>query len=123
MRAVVVTGHGGSEALETREEAEPVAGERQLLVDVEAAGVNFRDVYERQGGGTGAMRRSWPGSRARGRSRRSAPAWTGLLPATASAWVSAPGSFAQRAVVDADKAVPVPDGVAGSWPAPSCCRA
>ena len=49
MRAVVVTRSGGPEVLEVRDEPEPTAGPGQLLVDVEAIGVNFRDIYEREG--------------------------------------------------------------------------
>ena len=54
MRAVVVTRSGGPEVLEVRDEPEPTPAAGQLLVDVEAIGVNFRDIYEREGsyGGT-----------------------------------------------------------------------
>ena len=51
MRAVVVTGSGGPEVLEVREEPAPEPGAGQVLVDVEAVGVNYRDIYEREGYG------------------------------------------------------------------------
>jgi NADPH:quinone reductase len=51
VRAVVVTRNGGPEVLEARDEPEPQAGPGTLLVALEAAGVNFRDVYEREGRG------------------------------------------------------------------------
>ena len=51
MRAIVVTRHGGPEVLELQEQPAPEPGPGQLLVDVEAAGVNYRDIYEREGGG------------------------------------------------------------------------
>jgi NADPH2:quinone reductase len=49
MRAVVVSEHGGSDklAVQTRPRPEPGAG--QLLVEVAASGVNFMDVYQREG--------------------------------------------------------------------------
>jgi len=49
MRVVVVERYGGPEVLQVsdREVARPGAG--QLLVDVTAAGVNFMDIYQRQG--------------------------------------------------------------------------
>ena len=50
MQAVVVTGTGGPEVLEIRDEPSPEVGPGRLLVDVEAAGVNYRDIYEREGG-------------------------------------------------------------------------
>src|SRR5262245_40659063 len=112
MRAVVVTRHGEIDVLETRDEPAPEVGEGGLLVDVEAAGINFRDVYERRGGyareapliggieGAGVVAEVGPGV-----DRYSA--------GDRVAWVDGPGSFAERVVVAADKAVPVPEGVSG----------
>ena len=51
MRAIVVTRHGGPEVLELQDWPDPEAGRGRLLVDVEAAGVNYRDIYEREGSG------------------------------------------------------------------------
>ncbi|MGZ4441481.1 MAG: alcohol dehydrogenase catalytic domain-containing protein, partial [Gaiellaceae bacterium] len=51
MRAVVITRSGGPEVLELHEVPEPVPGPNELLVRIEAVGVNYRDVYERVGGG------------------------------------------------------------------------
>jgi NADPH2:quinone reductase len=49
MRAVVVTAHGGSEVLEVQDLPIPEPSPTQLLVSVAAAGVNFVDVYRREG--------------------------------------------------------------------------
>ena len=49
MRAVVAETHGGPEVLQFRDWPIPDPGPGQLLVDVAAAGVNFRDIYEREG--------------------------------------------------------------------------
>jgi NADPH:quinone reductase len=101
MRAVVVTRSGGPEVLEVRDEPEPTPGEGQLLVDVEAIGVNFRDIYEREGnyGGPPPLIAGVEGS------------GTVVGSGEKVAWVAAPGSYAERVAVDAEKAVPVPDGV------------
>ncbi len=48
-RALVVPRHGGSEVLEVRDVPAPTPGEGEVLVDVAAIGVNFIDVYQRQG--------------------------------------------------------------------------
>jgi NADPH2:quinone reductase len=49
MRSVVVTRTGGPEVLELQEHPDPEPGAGQVVVDVEAAGVNFIDVYQREG--------------------------------------------------------------------------
>jgi NADPH2:quinone reductase len=101
MRAVRITTHGGPDVLEVLDVPPPEPGPGHLLVDVAAAGVNFRDVYEREGRYGGGL-----------------PAIIGVEGAGSVAdagdrvaWVSAPGSYAEQVVVGADRAVPVPDGV------------
>ena len=101
MQAVVVTRSGGPDVLEVRDEPEPTPGAGQVLVDVEAIGVNFRDVYEREGNYGG------PPPVIAGVEGCGTVAGSGERVA----WVSAPGSYAERVVVDADKAVPVPEGI------------
>src|SRR5258707_14083790 len=49
VRAVVITRHGGLEALEVQERPEPVCGPGQVRIAVAAAGVNFADLLARQG--------------------------------------------------------------------------
>jgi NADPH2:quinone reductase len=103
MRAIVITRHGGPEVLELRDEPEPEPGPGQLLVALEAAGVNYRDVYEREGRGAhAAAPPSICGVEGAG---------TVVGSGDRVAWVAAPGSYAERVLVDADAAVPVPDGV------------
>jgi NADPH:quinone reductase len=99
--AIVVTRAGGPEVLEARDEPEPTPSAGQLLVDVEAVGVNFRDIYEREGnyGGPPPLVAGVEG------------AGTVVGSGERVAWVSAPASYAERVVVDAAKAVPVPDGI------------
>src|SRR5207249_11734574 len=46
MKAIVFDRLGGPEVMELREVPDPVPGDGEVLVDVEAAGINFRDVYE-----------------------------------------------------------------------------
>ncbi len=110
MRAAVVTRLGAPEVLEVRDEPAPIPGTGELLVDVEAAGVNYRDVYERQGG--------------RGKSPPFVAGVEGAGTVTALgegihdftvgehvAWAAAPGSYAEQVVVAASRAVAVPPGV------------
>jgi NADPH:quinone reductase-like Zn-dependent oxidoreductase len=50
MRAIVFERNGGPEVLGPKDLPDPAPGEGQVVVDVEAIGVNYRDVYERNGG-------------------------------------------------------------------------
>ena len=112
MRAIVVTKQGGPEVLELRDEPEPEAGPGQLLVDVEAIGVNFRDIYEREG--LGAYSGEPPFAAGAEGAGTVAAVGDGVQDFKAGdrvAWAAAPGSYAERVVVDQDKAVPVPGGV------------
>ena len=111
MRAVVVQSPGGTEVLSvgTRPVPEPAAGD--LLIDVAAAGVNFIDVYHRQG--------IYPMPTPFVLGVEGAGTVVAIGDDTAEfgvgdrvAWCSVPGSQAERAVVPAVRAVPVPDGVA-----------
>ncbi|MFF1798483.1 alcohol dehydrogenase catalytic domain-containing protein, partial [Kitasatospora sp. NPDC058263] len=60
MRAVVVHQPGGPEALTPVDLPDPVPGPGEVLVRTGAIGVNFKDVYEREGR-TGATAPFTPG--------------------------------------------------------------
>jgi NADPH:quinone reductase len=110
VKAVVVTRSGGPDVLEVREEPAPKAGQGQLVVDAEAAGVNFRDIYEREGryGGSPPFVAGVEGA---GRVAAAGDGVTEFGVGDRVAWVSAPGSYAEQVVVEATKAVPVPHPV------------
>jgi NADPH:quinone reductase len=101
VRAVVVTQFGGPEVLELRELPAPEPGPGQLAVDVEAIGVNYRDVYEREGR-YGGLPPFIAGVEGAGRV---------ALTGEAVAWSAARGSYAEQVVVDAAATVPIPDGI------------
>jgi NADPH2:quinone reductase len=110
VRAVVITANGGPEVLELRDEPEPEPAPGKLVVALEAAGVNFRDVYEREGR-LAAYANTPPligGVEGAGTVIEGAD---GFSPGDRVCWVAAPGSYAERVLVDASRAVPVPDGV------------
>jgi NADPH2:quinone reductase len=112
MRAIVATIHGGPEVLEPRELPAPQAGPGRLLVDVEAVGVNYRDIYEREGaGGYGRTTPSVVGVEGAGTVAAVGEGVTELSAGQRVAWSAAPGSYAEQVVVDAAEAVPVPDGI------------
>src|SRR4051812_15890208 len=112
MQAIVITRHGGPEVLELRDEPDPEPGPGQLLVQLEAAGVNYRDVYEREGRGR-AYANPPPlvaGAEGAGTVLRGDGEFS---EGDRVAWAAAAGSYAERVAVDAANAVPVPDGITG----------
>ena len=112
MRAVVVTAFGGPEALSVQELPAPEPGESQLLVDVSVAGVNFRDIYEREAAGYGPGAPPFvAGVEGTGTIAAVGPGVTGFKSGDRVAWLSAFGSYAERVLVSAEQAVHVPDGI------------
>jgi NADPH2:quinone reductase len=108
-----VTRHGGPEVLELQDRPAPQPGPGQLLVDVEAAGVNYRDIYEREGGGAHAAEPPHPaGVEGAGTVAAVGDGVDRFAPGDRVAWSNAPGSYAEQVLVAADAAVPVPDGIA-----------
>ena len=112
MRAVEVSEPGGPEVLRVVDRDEPEPGSGEVVVDVAAAGVNYMDIYSRQGRPPYA--RDTPfvlGSEGAGSVRAVGAGVTDLRAGDVVAWTGVPGSYAERAVVPADRAVPVPPGV------------
>ena len=110
MRAIVVTEFGGPEVLELRDEPAPQPGPVQLLVNVEVAGVNFRDIYEREGRYGGAPPLI-AGAEGAGRVAAVGSDGSEFSAGERVVWSASPGSYADQTVVDAARAVPVPDGI------------
>ena len=111
MRAIVIEKKGGPDVLELRDEPEPQAGDDELLVDVEAIGVNYRDVYEREGRGAAYGKAKLPlivGAEGAGTVLQGAGEFSA---GDRVAWVAAPASYAEQVVVPVGAAIPVPDGV------------
>src|SRR6185312_5812460 len=99
MRAVYFERNGGPEVLACQDRPAP---EGEVLVDVEAIGINYRDVYERQGGGYGSPPPAIIGVEGAGKIHD-----TGERVA----WVGVPGSYAEQVAAPRDRFVPVPGGV------------
>ncbi len=102
MQAVAFEKKGGPEVLAFKEVPDPEPAEGQVVVEVEAAGVNYRDVYEREREGYGADPPAVIGIEGAG---------TVVESGERVAWVGVLGSYAERVAADRDKLVPVPDGV------------
>jgi NADPH2:quinone reductase len=111
MKAVVVTRNGGPEVLELEDWPDPEPGDGQLLVRVEAAGINYRDVYDREGDYGGGPPPKIEGVEGAGVVESVGAGVEEFKAGDLVAWASAPGSYAELVLVDAARAVAVPDGV------------
>ncbi|WP_027342315.1 quinone oxidoreductase family protein [Hamadaea tsunoensis] len=111
MRAIVVDRHGGPEVLTYAEKPDPVPGPGEVLVDVLAAGVNFIDVYHREGRYPLPLPLT-PGGEGAGRVTALGDGVTGFAPGDLVAWGQGAASYAERAALPAASLVHVPDGVA-----------
>jgi len=110
MRAVRINAAGGPEALQVERIPVPEPAQGQVLVRVEAAGVNFIDVYQR----SGFYKVQTPvtlGQEGAGVVLRLGPGVSGLVPGGHVAWTGPMGAYAEYAVLPADRLVVVPEGV------------
>jgi NADPH2:quinone reductase len=102
MRAIYFERNGGPEVLEPRDRPAPEPRDGEVLVEIDAVGVNYRDVYERNGGGYGSSPPAIIGVEGAG-----TIAGTGERVA----WAHVDGSYAQKLAAPPGKLVPIPDGV------------
>ncbi len=110
MKAVRIAAPGGAEAMRLEEvpRPEPKAGE--AVVKIQAAGLNYIDVYHR----TGAYRGSYPltlGVEGAGTVAAVGPGTTGVRVGDRVASVGFAGSYAEYAAAPAEKLVAIPEGV------------
>ena len=102
MKAIVMNSAGGCETLEYVERPDPVAGPGQAFVEVAVAGVNFLDTGVRQGSlGTDLTNPKILGVEGMGRVLAVGEGVEGVAPGQRVAWVSAPGSYAERIAIPA----------------------
>ncbi|MDQ3982092.1 MAG: quinone oxidoreductase [Actinomycetota bacterium] len=109
MKAIRVHEHGGPEVLTLDEVPSPEREDDEVLVRLEATGVNFIDVYHR----TGVYPRDLPfvpGSEGAG-VVVDADASAAVRVGDRVASVSLPGAYAEQVAVPVDRLVPVPDEV------------
>ncbi|WP_432561068.1 quinone oxidoreductase family protein [Kineococcus sp. SYSU DK003] len=110
VRAVQIEKTGGPEVLTVADVAAPEPGPGQVLVDVEAAGVNYIDTY-RRGGVYPLQLPAVLGSEGAGRVAGFGAGVRGFELGQLVAWKEAPGSYAEQVLVPAAELVPVPEGV------------
>ncbi len=107
MKAVRVHVPGGPEVLRYEDVAEPSPGAGEAVVRVEAAGVNFIDVYHRTGLYKVPLPRTM-GVEGAGTVTAVGAGAGGVRPGDKVAWTGVPGAYAEYAAIPADRLVPLP---------------
>lgn len=110
MKAVRVHATGGPEVLRLEDVPVPSPAAGQVLIRIEAVGVNFVDVYHRTGLYPLPLPLT-PGREAAGVVERVGEGVTALQPGDRVVSESVIGSYAEYALVPAQRAVPLPAGV------------
>lgn len=109
MRRVMVKAFGGPEQLTIELADVPRPGPGQVLVDVEAAGVNYVDVYQRKGISKVSLPYT-PGFEGVGRVRETGEEVDAALTAGRRvAWINVFGSYADQVTIPAAQAIPLPE--------------
>lgn len=110
MRAIVVSQTGGPEVLEIQEVEDPRPGAGELLVETEATGVNFIEIYQRAG--VYDMKLPFtPGAEAAGIVLEVGEGVSAFKPGDRVATTGATGTYAEQFVVAAAEAAHVPEGI------------
>ena len=101
---------GGPDVLVAETVPDPVPAPGEVVVMVEAAGVNFIDCYHRSGLYPQPLPFT-PGVEGAGTVRALGADVTAFQIGDRVAWVGVPGSYAEQAVIPAERLVPLPPGV------------
>jgi NADPH2:quinone reductase len=110
MKAIRVHAAGGPEALKLEDVSEPQPKAGEAIVKIDAAGLNFIDVYQR----SGLYKLNLPltlGLEAGGTVTAVGPGVTDVKVGDKVAYTGVPGAYAQFAAVPADRLVVLPQGV------------
>jgi NADPH:quinone reductase len=112
MRVVVGERLGGPEVLTVTEREAPRPGPGEVIVEVAAAGVNYMDIYQREGIGNYRTEPPFvPGAEGAGTVIAVGAGVTGLAVGDRVAWAGPGGSYADQVALPAQHVVPAPDGV------------
>jgi NADPH:quinone reductase len=112
MRVIVGERHGGPDVLRVEEREAPRPGPGEVVVDVAAAGVNYMDIYQREGIGSYRTEPPFvPGGEGAGTVAAVGEDVTSLAVGDRVAWAGPGSSYAEQVALPAKRAVPVPDGL------------
>ena len=110
MRAIRIEATGGPEVMKLQELPTPSPGSGQALVRIEAAGVNFIDIYQRAGAYKLPLPFT-PGQEGAGVVEAVGPGVTEVSAGDRVAWAGPVGSYATHQAIPAARLAPVPRGL------------
>ncbi len=110
MKSIQFHSTGGPEVLQPAELSIPEPGPGQILIRIEAIGVNFIEIYFRKGVYKAALPMI-PGSEAAGTVEELGPGVTGFAAGDAVVSTAVIGSYAEYALVPAAQVVKIPQGL------------
>jgi NADPH2:quinone reductase len=112
MRVIVGERWGGPEVLRVAEQEAPRPGPGQVVVEVAAVGVNYMDIYQREGVGTYRAEPPYvPGGEGAGTVTAVGEGVASLALGDRVAWAGPGSSYAEEVALPAQRAVRVPDGL------------
>jgi NADPH2:quinone reductase len=112
MRVVVGERLGGPDVLRVTEREAPRPEPGEVVVEVAAAGVNYMDIYQREGVGNYRPEPPFvPGAEGAGTVAAVGEGVRGLAIGDRVAWAGPGSSYAEQVSLPAGRVVPVPDGV------------
>src|SRR6266550_1738855 len=112
MRVVVGERVGGPEVLAVAEREAPRPGPGEVVVEVAAAGVNYMDIYQREGVGNYRTDPPFvPGAEGAGTVVAVGSDVKDLAVGDHVAWAGQGSSYAEQVALSANRVVPVPDGM------------
>lgn len=110
MQKIIARQHGGPEVLELTTGDKPAPGPGEVLVEIEAAGINYIDVYQREGH-IDLPKPYVPGWEGVGMVAAVGPGVTVPMRGERVAWINVMGSYASQMVLPAEQAIALPDGL------------
>lgn len=107
MKAIQMNQFGGPEVLQIQDITIAKPGKGQALINIEAAGINFIDIYQRRG--TYPVKLPYiPGLEASGIVAEIGDGVSNVKPGDRVAYVHEPGAYAEQSLVNADFLIPLP---------------